>query len=81
MNPEGTRITGMISVCSGFNGRAWLHYEIDLETNTVEYMTSCSRDDWRGWPDGHIRRWRRYADARNFYERCRDLVENGVSHG
>lgn len=81
MNPEGTKITGMIEVCSGFNGDARLYYEIDLQTDTVTYMTSCHRHDWPGWPDGHTQRWSKYADARRFYENCRDLVENGVYHG
>jgi len=81
MNPEGTKITGMISTCCGFNGNARLGYEIDLEADTVVYITRCDRYDWPRWPDGREMRWSKYADARNFYEGCRDLVENGVYHG
>lgn len=81
MNPEGTKITGMIEVCSGVNGNARFDYEIDLETNAVTYITRCNRKDWPGWLDGRDTRWGVYADARRFYESCRDLVENGTLHG
>ncbi len=81
MNPDGTKITGMIEVCSGVNGNARFDYEIDLETNAVTYITRCNRKDWPGWLDGRDTRWGVYADARSFYESCRDLVENGTLHG
>ena len=74
-------ITGMIEVCSGVNGGARLGYEIDLETDKVAYVTRCDRLDWPDWPDGRKMRWGKYAEARYFYEGCRDLVENGTYHG
>ena len=37
MNPEGTKITGMIAVCSGNAGSVRFNYEIDLAQNKVIY--------------------------------------------
>jgi len=79
MNPEGTKITGMISVCSGLNGSARFDYEIDLATNAVAYITRCDRNDWPGWLDGRETRWGVYADAKAFFDACCRVVD-GKNH-
>lgn len=37
MNAEGTKITGMVAVCSGDDGSVRFDYEIDLAQNKVIY--------------------------------------------
>ena len=41
MNPEGTKITGMIAVFDNAALNARLDYEIDLATNKVTYYVTC----------------------------------------
>lgn len=41
MNPEGTKITGMIAVFDNAVLNARFDYEINLETNKVAYFISC----------------------------------------
>ena len=42
MNIEGTKITGMIAVCSGNAGNVRFDYEIDLAQNKVIYHVRSS---------------------------------------
>ena len=37
MNAKGTKITGMVAVCSGDDGSVRFDYEIDLAQNKVIY--------------------------------------------
>lgn len=77
MNPEGTKINGMISVCSGKNGNARLGYEIDLASNEVTYILEVHRRD-RASDDPERRpQWRDYADVAAAYEVACDIVTKG----
>ena len=77
MNPEETKITGMISVCSGANGTARLDYEIDLASNEVTYILVCARKDRRGDDPERESVWRDYADVAAAYEVACDIVTKG----
>ena len=79
MNVEGTKITGMISVCTGANGGMQFGYEIDLSTNKVCYVTRGFRKDWPDNPEWRMTQWNDYNDARRFYDACREIVGKAVA--
>jgi len=85
MNAEGTKITGMIAVCSGPRGDCRLSYEIDLATGKVwfDLNTRYAKGADVKYPVGSLEgsiRLERYASARKYYEAARAACEeSGVA--
>ena len=76
MNPEGTKITGMIAVFDNAALNARLDYEIDLATNKVTYCVTCL---WKSNGVYGKCPFKDYADARLLFDGLPAVAEKELN--